>query len=98
MLDRSRQSRSFLPVLLGLAAIVLILIGLHLAAPFLSPFLFAPIHAWFQRRRLPAGVALLLVLSLQAAIFGTLIAVLSVSLRRFTARLGTPNAATSRAC
>lgn len=96
-MDRSRPPRPLLPVLGGLTAIVVILVGVHLAAPFLNPLLFAlyfsvllaPVHAWLQRRGLAKGVALLLVLALQVAVFGTLFVVLSVSLRRFAAQLGT---------
>src|SRR5262245_35406222 len=96
-MEHPRPPRRLLPVLGGLSAAVVILIGVHLAAPFLNPFLFAlffsilfaPVHAWLQRRGLSRGIALLLVLALQVAVFGTFFVVLSVSLRRFAAQLGT---------
>ena len=56
---------SILRVMLGLAATVVVLVGMRLAAPILNPILFAvvlsllfsPIYAWLRRHRIPGGSA-----------------------------------------
>jgi AI-2 transport protein TqsA len=78
-----------------MAAIVVVLVGMHLAAPVLNPILFAlvfglifsPVYAWL-RRRLPTGVALVIMLVGLVVLFAGLFVLLSLSIGRFTERLG----------
>src|SRR5215211_6324406 len=61
---------SILRVMLGLAATVVVLVGMRLAAPILNPILFAvvlsllfsPIYAWLIRHRIPTPLALIIML------------------------------------
>ena len=63
---------SILRVMLGLAATVVVLVGMRLAAPILNPILFAlvlallfsPIYAWLTRHRIPTPLALVIMLVL----------------------------------
>lgn len=96
------QSRiTFTRVVLVLAMIVIILIGIHLAAPILNPLLFAlmfslilsPLYAWL-RRRLPHILALftlfiglIILVVLISALFSTSISHLSAQLDTYAAQL-----------
>jgi AI-2 transport protein TqsA len=90
-----KQRSSFGRVVFVLAATVVVLAGMHLAAPVLNPvlfalvfgLLFAPLYAWL-RRRLPAGLALVIMLGGLVIIFLGLFVLLSTSIGRFTGRLG----------
>src|SRR5215218_6003001 len=61
---------SFLRVVLLLAALVVVFVGMRLAAPILDPILFAvvfallfsPVYAWLRRRRIPTPLALVIML------------------------------------
>src|ERR671910_749829 len=61
---------SILRVMLGLAATVVVLVGMRLAAPILNPILFAvilallfsPIYGWLRRHRIPTPLALIIML------------------------------------
>ena len=61
---------SFLRVMLLLAALVVVFVGMRLAAPILDPILFAvvlallfsPIYAWVRRRGVPTPLALVIML------------------------------------
>ena len=61
---------SFLRVVLLLAALVVVFVGMRLAAPILDPILFAvvlallfsPIYAWVRRRGVPTPLALVIML------------------------------------
>jgi predicted PurR-regulated permease PerM len=90
-----QQRTPFTRVVFVLAAVVVVLIGMRLAAPVLNPILFAivfgllfaPVYAWL-RRRLPAGLALVIMLVGLTALFAVLFVLLSSSIARFTGRLG----------
>ena len=91
----ARQPPSFLRVMLFLAATIVVLAGMRLGAPIVTPTLFAlvlslifsPIYAWLKRRGLPAPVALLIMLVGLSILFAVLFGFLSVSIGRFTGRL-----------
>ena len=69
---------SFLRVMLFLAATVVVLTGMRLGSPVLSPILFAvvlsllfsPIYSWLKRHRIPTPLALLLMLVGLSILFG----------------------------
>jgi AI-2 transport protein TqsA len=90
-----QQRTPFTRVVFVLAAVVVVLAGMHLAAPVLNPILcalvfgllFAPVYAWL-RRRLPAGLALVIMLVGLGVLFAVLFVLLSASIGRFTGRLG----------
>lgn len=89
------QHTSFGRVVFVLAAVVVVLAGMRLAAPVLNPVLFAlvfgvifaPVYAWL-RRRLPTGLALVLMLAGLLVLFVGLFVLMSVSIGRLTERLG----------
>jgi AI-2 transport protein TqsA len=91
----ARQPPSFLRVMLFLAATIVVLAGLRLGAPVLTPTLFglvlslifSPIYAWLKRRGLAAPLALLIMLVGLGILFVALFAFLSVSIGKFTGRL-----------
>jgi AI-2 transport protein TqsA len=91
----SSQPPSFLRVMLFLAATIVVLAGMRLGAPVVTPTLFAlvvslifsPIYAWLKRRGLPAPLALLIMLVGLGILFVALFAFLSVSIGKFTGRL-----------
>src|SRR5215216_6994143 len=91
----ARQPPSFLRVTLFLAATIVVLAGMRLGAPVLTPTLFAlvlslifsPIYSWLKRRGLPAPLALLIMLVGLSILFVALFAFLSVSIGKFTGRL-----------
>lgn len=87
---------TFLRVLLTLAATVVVLAGMHLAAPVLNPILFAvvlsllfsPVYAWLKRRGLPTPVALVIMLVALLLLFTGLFYILGASIARFSAGIG----------
>jgi AI-2 transport protein TqsA len=87
---------SFLRVMLFLAATVVILVGIHVAAPILNPIffavvltlLFSPVYSWLKRRGLPTSLALVVMLVGLTVLFLALFYVLSVSIARFGERVG----------
>jgi AI-2 transport protein TqsA len=87
---------SFLRVILFLAATVVVLVGIHLAAPILNPIffavvltlLFSPVYSWLKRRGLPTPLALVVMLVGLTILFLALFFVLSVSITRFGERVG----------
>jgi AI-2 transport protein TqsA len=91
----ARQPPSFLRVMLFLAATIVVLAGMRLGAPVVTPTLFAlvlslifsPIYSWLKQRGLPAPLALLLMLVALTILFAALFGFLSVSIGRFTGRL-----------
>jgi AI-2 transport protein TqsA len=91
----ARQTPSFGRVLLALAATIIVVAGMRLSAPILTPTLFAlvlslifsPIYSWLKRRGLPAPLALLIMLVGLSILFVALFAFLSVSIGKFTGRL-----------
>jgi AI-2 transport protein TqsA len=82
---------SFGRMVVVLAAVVIVLAGMRLSAPVLNPILFAivfaPVYAWL-RRRLPTGLALVIMLVGLVVLFAGLFFLLSASITRFTGRLG----------
>jgi predicted PurR-regulated permease PerM len=95
-----QQPASFARVLVVLASVVVVLVGIRLAAgPILNPIffaltlalIFAPVYGWL-RRRLPTWLALLIMMiGLVVLNFG-LVVLLSTSISRFTAELGSYSA------
>src|SRR5215212_8502198 len=91
----ARQPPSFGEVLLALAATIIVVAGMRLGAPVLTPTLFAvvlsllfsPIYAWLKQHGLPAPLALLVMLVGLSVLFVALFGFLSVSIGRFTGRL-----------
>jgi predicted PurR-regulated permease PerM len=87
---------SFLRVMLFLAATVVVLVGMRLGAPILSPILFAvvlsllfsPIYAWLRRHRIPTPLALVLMLVGLTILFGGIFLLLGVSITRFSGDIG----------
>jgi len=90
-----RQPPSLARALLFLAATIVVVAGMRLGAPILTPVLFAlvlslifsPIYSWLKRRGLPAPLALLIMLVGLSILFVALFAFLSVSIGKFTGRL-----------
>src|ERR671917_314589 len=83
---------SILRVMLGLAATVVVLVGMRLAAPILNPILFAlvlsllfsPIYAWLRRRRIPTPLALVIMLVGLSVLFVGIFLIMGVSIARFS--------------
>src|ERR687884_635739 len=82
---------SFLRVMLLLAAMVVVFVGMRLAAPILDPILFAvvlallfsPIYAWLRRHRIPTPLALVIMLVGLTLLFLGLFFIVGVSIARF---------------
>jgi len=91
----ARQDASFGRMVVVLAAVVVVLAGMHLAAPVLTPILFAlffalifaPVYARL-RCRLPTVLAPLVMLVGLGILFVGLFVLLSASIARLTGRLG----------
>jgi AI-2 transport protein TqsA len=83
---------SILRVMLGLAALVVVFVGMRLAAPILNPILFAlvlsllfsPIYAWLRRHRIPTPLALVIMLVGLTILFVGIFLILGVSIARFS--------------
>jgi AI-2 transport protein TqsA len=83
---------SFLRVMLGLAAMVVVLVGMRLAAPILNPILFAvvmsllfsPIYAWLRRHRIPTPLALIFMLVGLTVLFVGIFLIMGISIARFS--------------
>src|ERR671918_154466 len=83
---------SILRVMLGLAATVVVLVGMRLAAPILNPILFAlvlsllfsPIYAWLRRRRIPTPLALVMMLVGLTVLFVGIFLIMGISIARFS--------------
>jgi len=81
--------------MLFLAATIVVLAGMRLGAPIVTPTLFAlvlslifsPIYSWLKRRGLPASLALLIMLVGLGILFTALFALLSVSIGKFSGRI-----------
>jgi AI-2 transport protein TqsA len=93
-LTSTLRQPSFLRVMLVLAATVVVLVGVRLAAPILNPILFAvvltllfsPLYSWL-RRRLPTGLALLVMLVVLTILFMGLFFILGASISKFSERV-----------
>jgi AI-2 transport protein TqsA len=87
---------SFLRVMLLLAALVVVFVGMRLAAPILDPILFAvilallfsPIYAWLKRHRVPTPLALVVMLVGLTLLFAAIGGILGVSIARFSGDIG----------
>src|SRR5215212_7028071 len=83
---------SILRVMLGLAATVVVLVGMRLAAPILNPILFAlvlallfsPLYAWLRRHRIPTPLALIIMLVGLTVLFVGIFLIMGVSIARFS--------------
>jgi AI-2 transport protein TqsA len=83
---------SILRVMLGLAATVVVFVGMRLAAPVLDPILFAvilallfsPIYAWLRRHRVPTPLALVIMLVGLTLLFVAIAGIVGVSIARFS--------------
>src|SRR5215203_468614 len=83
---------SFLRVVLLLAALVVVFVGMRLAAPILDPILFAvvlallfsPIYSWLRRRRIPTPLALVIMLVVLTLLFAAIAGIMGVSIARFS--------------
>jgi AI-2 transport protein TqsA len=87
---------SFLRVVLLLAALVVVFVGMRLAAPILNPILFAvvlallfsPIYAWVRRRGVPTPLALVIMLVGLTLLFAAIAGIMGVSVARFSGEIG----------
>src|SRR5215210_9108878 len=83
---------SILRVMLGLAATVVVLVGMRLGAPILNPILmavvlsllFSPIYAWLRHHRIPTPLALIIMLVGLTILFLGIVLILGVSIARFS--------------
>jgi AI-2 transport protein TqsA len=87
---------SVLRVMLGLAATVVVLVGMRMGAPILNPIFFAvilallfnPIYSWLGRHGIPKPLALVIMLVGLAILFLGLFFILGISIARFSADIG----------
>src|SRR5215210_7418732 len=87
---------SFLRVVLLLAALVVVFVGMRLAAPILDPIffavvlalLFSPVYAWLRRHRIPTPLALIIMLVGLTVLFLGIGGILGVSIARFSGDIG----------
>jgi AI-2 transport protein TqsA len=83
---------SILRVMLGLAATIVVLVGMRLAAPILNPILFAlvlsllfsPIYGWLTRHRIPTPLALVIMLVGLTILFVGIFLIMGISIARFS--------------
>ncbi len=96
-MEATDKPRVFVRALFIVAAVVVMLIGIRLAAPILNPILLAlvitllcnPIFTWLQKRGVPTWLALITI-AIGFLVFAALLTTfIGVSLSRLTARLGT---------
>ena len=95
--DTKARRASFVRVLQVLAMVVVVLVGVRLAAPVLNPvffavvlsLLFGPVYAWLGRRGLPKPVALVVMLVGMTLLFLVIFYVLGASIARFSAGIST---------
>src|SRR5215211_4898609 len=78
---------SILRVMLGLAATVVVLVGMRLAAPILNPLLFSPIYAWLTRHRIPTPLALVIMLVGLTVLFLGIFLIMGISIARFSGEI-----------
>src|SRR5215210_761340 len=86
---------SMLRVMVGLAATVVVFVGMRLAAPILNPILFAvvlallfsPIYAWLRRHRIPTPLALVVMLVGLTLLFAAISGILGISIARFSGNI-----------
>jgi predicted PurR-regulated permease PerM len=82
--------------MLGLAATIVVLVGMRVGAPILNPIFFAvilallfnPIYSWLGRRGIPKPLALVIMLVGLTILFVGLFFILGISIARFSSDLG----------
>jgi predicted PurR-regulated permease PerM len=87
---------SFLRVMLLLAALIVVFVGMRLAAPILDPILFAvvlallfsPIYGWLRQHRVPTPLALVIMLVGLSVLFLAIAGIVGVSIVRFSGDIG----------
>jgi AI-2 transport protein TqsA len=92
----ARRRSSLSSIIFVLAAVVIVMVGIHLAAPLLNPILFAlvlsllfsPLYTWLKRVGTPTSLALIAMLVGLVLIFGLLFGLMSLSVARLTTNLG----------
>src|SRR5215204_5464862 len=98
------RQRSFLRVMLVLAATVVVLVGMRMGASILNPIFFAvilallfyPIYSWLGRRGIPKPLALVFMLVGLTILFLGLFFILGISIARFSADIGSYTAQLNR--
>jgi predicted PurR-regulated permease PerM len=93
----AQRQASLAPIVILLAAAVVVLVGVHLAASFLNPVLFAlvlsllfsPLYRWLQHKGVPTPLALILMLIGLVIFFGLLFGLLATSVTNLASRLAT---------
>jgi AI-2 transport protein TqsA len=87
---------SILRVMLGLAATIVVLVGMRVGAPILNPIFFAvilallfnPIYSWLGRHGIPKPLALIVMLVGLTILFLGLFLILGISITRFSSDIG----------
>jgi AI-2 transport protein TqsA len=95
-LSAALRQPSILRVMLGLAATIVVLVGMRVGAPILNPIFFAvilallfnPIYSWLGRRGLPKPLALVIMLVGLTILFLGLFFILGISIARFSSDIG----------
>ena len=95
-LTTTLRQPSILRVMLGLAATIVVLVGMRAGAPILNPIFFAvilallfnPIYSWLGRRGLPKPLALVIMLVGLTILFLGLFFILGASIARFSSDIG----------
>src|SRR5215210_467502 len=91
-LTTALRQPSILRVMLGLAATIVVLVGMRVGAPILNPIFFAvilallfnPIYSWLGRHGIPKPLALVIMLVGLAILFLSLFFILGISIARFS--------------
>ena len=94
-MTRPRQPPRGAPILIYLAAFIVVVAGLRAASTLVVPFLMAafvalvaaPPVAWLRARRVPTGLAVLVVMAVVAAALGALATVVGTSVNQFVGAL-----------
>ena len=95
-LSTALRQPSILRVMLGLAATIVVLVGMRVGAPILNPIFFAvilallvnPIYSWLGRRGIPKPLALVIMLVGLTILFLGLFFILGISIARFSSDIG----------
>src|SRR4028119_530443 len=95
-LTTALRQPSILRVMLGLAATIVVLVGMRVGAPILTPIFFAvilallfnPIYSWLGRRGIPKPLALVIMLVGLTVLFLGLFFILGISIARFSSDIG----------
>ena len=90
-------------MVLLLAALVVVFVGMRLAAPILDPILFSvvlallfsPIYAWLRRRGVPTPLALVIMLVGLSVLFLGIAGIVGISIARFSGDIGSCTASST---